>query len=174
MTTSYDRKTIQNTAIYAITDQANGKSFGASTGGYSAVIWDQRVGRFSTTYVTGSHAVKAGIDIGSGNTPRPSWFTGDVTMTFNAGVPQSVTFLPREYTAGYFSEIGLYMQDRWTFKRATVTGGLRYDYFVGTIGEGRCLEPLESNSSPDSSTALEGSPRVNCHRRFRIAAPPSK
>src|SRR5262245_44672713 len=132
VTTSYDRETIQNTRIYAITDQANGRSFGASTGGYSAIIWDQRVGRFSSTYVTGSHAAKAGIDIGSGNTPRPSWFTGDVTMTFNAGVPQSVTLrIPREYTAGYFPEIGLYMQDRWTFKRATVTGGLRYDYFVG-------------------------------------------
>ena len=48
VTTSYDRETIQNTKIYAITDQANSKSFGASTGGYSAVIWDQRVGRFAT------------------------------------------------------------------------------------------------------------------------------
>ena len=58
-------------------------------------------------------------------------------MTFNAGAPQSVTLrIPREYTAGYFPELGLYLQDRWTFKRATVTGGLRYDYFLGTVGDG--------------------------------------
>ena len=146
VTTSYDRQTIQNTPIYAITDQANNKSFGASTGGYSAVIWDQRVGRFATTYVTGSHAAKAGIDIGSGETPRPSWFTGDVTMTFNAGVPQSVTLrIPRNYTGGYFPELGIYMQDRWTIRRATITGGVRYDYFRGTVGEGT-LPPSRWNA----------------------------
>ena len=27
------------------------------------------------------------------------------------------------------------MQDRWTFKRATITGGLRYDYFVGYVND---------------------------------------
>lgn len=137
VTTSYDRETIQNTRIYAITDQANGKSFGASTAGYSAIIWDQRVGRFASTYVTGSHAVKAGVELGSGETPRPSWFTGDLSMTFNAGSPQSVTLrIPRQYTGGYFPDLGIYVQDRWTIKRATITGGLRYDYFVGTVGEG--------------------------------------
>jgi hypothetical protein len=89
------------------------------------------------TIVTGSHAVKVGVDVGSGETPRPSWFTGDVTMTFNSGVPQAVTLrIPRQYTAGYFPELGIYAQDKWTFKRATITGGLRYDSFVGNVGAG--------------------------------------
>ena len=34
VTVSFDRETIQNTPIYAITDQANNKSFGASLAGY--------------------------------------------------------------------------------------------------------------------------------------------
>jgi hypothetical protein len=146
VTTSYDRETIQNTKIYAITDQANGKSFGAATGGYSAIIWDQRVGRASATYVTGSHAFKGGVEIGSGETPRPSWFTGDLTMTFNAGVPQSVTLrIPRDYTGGYYPAIGAYVQDRWTMGRATITGGLRYDYFQGNVGDGT-LPPSRWNA----------------------------
>jgi len=146
VTTSYDRVTIQNTPIYAITDSANGKSFGASVAGYSAVIWDQRVGRFAATYVTGSHALKSGIDVGSGNTPRPSWYTGDVTMTFNNGLPNAVTLrIPRNYSGGYFPELGLYVQDRWTVRRATITGGVRYDYFLGTVGDGT-LPPSRWNA----------------------------
>jgi hypothetical protein len=141
VTTSYDRETIQNTPIYRITDQANNKSFGAAAG-YSAVIWNQKVGRASGTYVTGAHAFKVGFEIGSGETPRPSWSTGDLRMTFNNGSPQSVTLvLPRDTKGdGYFPDLGLYVQERWTLKRATFTGGLRYDYYEGHVGAG-CLPP---------------------------------
>ena len=141
VTTSYDRETIQNTPIYRITDQANNKSFGAAAG-YSAVIWNQKVGRASGTYVTGAHAFKVGFDFGSGETPRPSWSTGDLRMTFTNGSPQSVTLvLPRDTTGdGYFPDLGIYVQERWSLKRATFTGGLRYDYYEGHVGAG-CLPP---------------------------------
>jgi hypothetical protein len=29
----------------------------------------------------------------------------------------------------------MFVQDRWTFRRATLTGGLRYDYFVGHVND---------------------------------------
>jgi hypothetical protein len=136
VTTSYDRAVIEATPIFAITDQANAKSFGASIAGYSAVIADQRVGRFATTYVTGSHAFKGGIELGSGRTPAPSWYTGDLTETFNSGVPQAVTLrIPNNRVDGYYPDLQLYVQDRWTINRATITGGLRYDYFVGYVGD---------------------------------------
>jgi hypothetical protein len=135
VTTSYDRATIEAIPIYNITDQANGKSFGASAG-YSAVISNQKVGRFATTYVTGSHAFKAGFEIGSGRTPTPSWSTGDLRMTFNNGTPQSVTLvIPRDSVSGYFPDLQLHVQDRWTINRATMTAGMRYDYFVGYVGD---------------------------------------
>jgi hypothetical protein len=136
VTTSYDRAAIEATPIYAITDQANGKSFGASVAGYSAVISDQRVGRMAATYVTGAHAVKAGVELGTGRKPTPSWFTGDLTMTFTNGVPQSVTLrIPTDRVDGYSPDLQLYFQDRWTINRATITGGLRYDSFVGYVGD---------------------------------------
>ena len=136
VTTSYDRAIIEATPIYAITDQANGKSFGAAIGGYSAVIADQRVGRFAATYVTGSHAIKGGVEAVTGKTPAPSWYTGDLTMTFTSGVPQSVTLrIPNDRVDGYSPDLQLYLQDRWAVNRATITGGLRYDYFVGYVGD---------------------------------------
>jgi len=164
VTTSYDRAVIEATPIYAITDQANGKSFGASIAGYSAVIADQRVGRFATSYITGSHALKGGIEVGSGRTPVPSWFTGDVSETFTNGTPQSVTLiLPNNRVDGYLPDLQLYAQDRWTFRRATLTGGLRYDYFVGYVGDstlpGSRWNPAQSFTGFDVQHWKDLSPR---------------
>ena len=135
VTTSFDRATIEAVQIYNITDQANGKSFGAAAG-YSAVISNQRVGRFSAAYVTGSHELKTGVEIGSGRTPTPSWSTGDLRMTFNNGVPSAVTLvIPRDSVSGYYPDLQMFVQDRWTVKRATLNAGVRYDYFVGYVGD---------------------------------------
>jgi hypothetical protein len=137
VTSSFDREVIQNTPIYAITDQANGKSFGASIAGYQAYGGDMYIGRFATTYVTGSHAFKAGVEASGGKGPNGarSWYTGDVTMTFNNGVPQAVTLrIPRDQEDGY-ADLQLFVQDRWTIRRATITGGLRYDQVVGYVND---------------------------------------
>ena len=57
-------------------------------------------------------------------------------MTFNDGVPQSVTLIiPRESVSGYSPDLEFYVQDRWTINRATISGGLRYDYFEGYVGD---------------------------------------
>ena len=85
VTTSYDRETIQNTPIYRITDQANNKSFGAAAG-YSAVIWNQKVGRASGTYVTGAHAFKVGFDVGQRRDAAPELEHRRPAMTFTNGV----------------------------------------------------------------------------------------
>jgi hypothetical protein len=137
VTPAFDRETIQNTPIYAITDLSNNRSFGASIAGYMAFGGVMKVGRFSSTYVTGSHALKAGIEYGVGKGPNGArnWYTGDVTLTFNNGSPQSVTLrIPRDQDDGY-GDFQMFVQDRWTLRRATFTGGLRYDYFVGYVND---------------------------------------
>ena len=137
VTDSFDRATIQAIPIYSITDQANGKTFGASISGYQAFGGDMYVGRFAATYVTGSHALKAGIEASRGKGPNGvrGWFTGDLTMTFTSGVPQAVTLrIPIDTEDGY-GDRQLFVQDRWTIKRATFTGGVRYDYIVGYVND---------------------------------------
>jgi outer membrane receptor protein involved in Fe transport len=94
-------------------------------------------GHLNTTYVTGSHEIKGGFSLGRVVSPSPTWWAGDITMTFNNGVPQSITKrIPSDLRNGNYPDLGLHAQDRWTFKRATVTGGLRYDYFVGRVLDG--------------------------------------
>ena len=137
VTPAFDIETIQNTPIYAITDISNNRSFGASIVGYMAFGGTMKVGRFATTYVTGSHAFKTGVEYGVGHGPNGArnWYTGDVTMNFNNGAPQQVTLrIPRDQDDGY-GDLQMFVQDRWTLGRATITGGLRYDYFVGYVND---------------------------------------
>ena len=137
VTESFDRATIQAVPIYSITDQATGKIFGASFSGYQAFGGDMYVGRFSGTYVTGGHALKAGFEASRGRGPNGvrGWYTGDVTMVMTAGVPASVTLrIPIDTDDGY-SDRAYFVQDRWTVKRATISGGLRYDSVVGYVND---------------------------------------
>jgi hypothetical protein len=115
----------------AITDQATGKSFGAYPPGWSEHGGSMQQVHGAATYVTGTHAFKGGVNFGHGVSPNPTRWIGDATLTYNNGRPQSVTLrIPRDTSNGWLPDLGLYAQDRWTIKRATMSLGLRYDYFV--------------------------------------------
>lgn len=119
------------TTRLAVTDQATGKSFGAYPPGWSEHGGSMQWLQGAVTYVTGTHAVKGGINFGHGVSPNPTRWIGDATLTYNNGKPQSATLrIPRDTKNGYLPDLGLYAQDRWTVKRATMSLGLRYDYFV--------------------------------------------
>ena len=96
-------------------------------------------GRASVSYITGSHAFKAGLfrhrawrhhsmDInGVGD-------SASMTYTFNNRVPQSVTVYatPIEYR-DYANTMGLYAQDQWTIRRLSVNAALRYDQLHAVV-----------------------------------------
>ena len=45
-------------------------------------------------------------------------------------LPNSITlFVDPRQSQTLANEMGLFAQDRWTVKRLTLTGGLRYDYY---------------------------------------------
>jgi hypothetical protein len=82
------------------------------------------------SYVTGAHAVKVGVDSVLGTLDQPS-FSPDAPLAFrfNNGVPNQITLFATPFPGGNNTIIrGLYGQDRWTFDRITLTGGLRYEY----------------------------------------------
>jgi hypothetical protein len=134
---STNKEFVQALKIYSITDLANGKVFGAYENGYSGHGGNMENARLQGTYVTGAHEFRVGTMVGHGMSPSPTWWSGDVTMTFNNGLPQSVTMrIPSETRNAYFPDFGFYTQDRWHFKRATLTGGIRYDYYVGEVLDG--------------------------------------
>ncbi|MES1166080.1 MAG: carboxypeptidase regulatory-like domain-containing protein [Verrucomicrobiota bacterium] len=87
--------------------------------------------RGSLSVVTGAHALKAGFqtEFGTNETSNVAG-TQQVAYRFTNGTPNLVTLFadPRQSTTKA-TEVGLFVQDRWTIKRLTVTGGLRYDSY---------------------------------------------
>jgi hypothetical protein len=92
-------------------------------------IWELRG---SVTYVTGAHALKFGVADTWG---RQYLLERDIhsatSYRFNNGVPNQITMRasPVSRYDDLKSELGIYVQDRWTMNRLTLSGGLRFDYF---------------------------------------------
>ena len=59
---------------------------------------------------------------------------GDIVQIVSNGVPQSVRLVntPSGHRESG-TNLGVYVQDSWTFKRLTVNGGVRYQYFNVSI-----------------------------------------
>ncbi|HEY3159575.1 MAG TPA: carboxypeptidase regulatory-like domain-containing protein [Vicinamibacterales bacterium] len=93
--------------------------------------------RGSMSYVTGSHAFKAGFqleqakyDLGIIVPPN------DLNYTLRNGVPTGLT----QWATPYFSrdrvrDYGYFAQDQWTIERLTLNYGVRFEYFNGFTPE---------------------------------------
>ena len=92
-------------------------------------IWQTKV---SATYVTGSHAIKVGFD--------DSWsrqyllerdIDSSTSYRFNNGIPNQITerASPVSRYDDLKAELSVFVQDKWTLNKLTLTGGLRFDYF---------------------------------------------
>jgi hypothetical protein len=92
---------------------------------------DRYIQRFSTSYITGSHAVKAGFQLEQGIFNNNRVQDDNVAYQFLGGVPVAVDQFatPFDTRDRLKADLGLYVQDRWTVKRLTLNLGLRFDYF---------------------------------------------
>lgn len=135
-------------ATVQVTDQTTGFVFRGPNANLAKSSWPINMGRFATSYVTGAHAAKAGVDFrtGAAISSTVSYPVAEDGFGIEAGGissgygirigangrPNQVTLFntPRieyeEYTIA-----ALYAQDQWTLKRMTVSGGLRFDYIKG-------------------------------------------
>ena len=85
----------------------------------------------SLAYVTGSHAIKGGIQYN--HAVEDSYYNVDpwhMVAQFRNGVPSTVLVdnTPVYNKPGH-DESGLFFQDSWTLKRLTINPGIRYDWF---------------------------------------------
>ena len=88
--------------------------------------------RFTASYVTGSHAIKGGMQLDEGVSNMQQHIHSDVNYFFNRGVPSSLTqFATPWLQKDRMTDLGLFIQDQWTRKRLTLNYGLRYDYLNG-------------------------------------------
>ena len=90
------------------------------------------------SYVTGSHSAKLGFyNVTAQRTSDVPDNASHLTYQFNNGVPNQLT---QRATPLYRAErqkldLGIYVQDKWTVKRLTLSGGLRFDTFQSYFPE---------------------------------------
>jgi Carboxypeptidase regulatory-like domain len=95
----------------------------------------------SMTYVTGSHAYRAGVQLGRGieviNQTVGEPGINDLVQEYRNGIPSSVvvynTPVINEVRSKY--DLGIYVQDTWTMKRLTVNPGIRFEFFDSYYAE---------------------------------------
>jgi hypothetical protein len=87
--------------------------------------------RAAFSYITGSHALKVGFNNAWGHHENTTYAQQDLSYTFNGATPTSITLRATPYTQqiDVDRDLGLYVQDKWTINRLTLSGGLRYDHF---------------------------------------------
>ena len=125
----------------AITDAVTGQRWGAepNSGANSSYYLNYRnkiEPRFSATYATGSHTLKAGLNLISyWNAYVTRVMPNNMTWTYANNVPQSVTEWDSPYTIRerVKADLSLYGQDQWTVKRLTLNYGFRFDYFKADV-----------------------------------------
>src|SRR6185436_18449749 len=84
----------------------------------------------SLSYVTGSHAMKIGMNLSEGPRHEIARVNEDMTLVFSGATPVQVilTASPRDARERLHADLGIYAQDQWTVTRWPVNAGLRFDY----------------------------------------------
>jgi hypothetical protein len=90
----------------------------------------------SLSYVTGSQSFKAGIQYQEGVSRQHDYYNGAMEIRWLNGAPSQALLraVPRN-AAENIRDLGLYVDERWTINRLTLSGGLRFDYFNGYAPE---------------------------------------
>jgi hypothetical protein len=120
----------------------------------------------SLAYVTGSHALKAGLQWHIGQNWINRDANGDLTARFRDGVPDSVIVYntPTRLYDLMKADLGLYVQDSWTLKRLTINPGLRWEYFnsaiqANAVEAGRFVPARSFGEAPDVPNWKNVAPR---------------
>ena len=90
----------------------------------------------TVTYVTGSHAIKTGVQYQWGWIKHWRDSNGDMVQRYRNGVPDSVVrwnFPIPEAESDLDRNVGVYVQDSWTLNRLTLNPGLRFEILQGSV-----------------------------------------
>jgi hypothetical protein len=113
--------------------------------------------RMSASYITGSHAFKVGFNVGIQSQVQHVYsLDSPMSFRFNNGVPNQITENATPFDRNIdMNDSGMFVQDRWTVKQVTLTGGLRIDHFstsfpANVIGPST-FTPTRNISFPESN-----------------------
>jgi len=111
-------------------------AYGAYDGGFYYREPIRRTFVTSASYVTGSHALKVGLQYGWGYFWRQRREVADLIQLYRTGVPAQVIIhnTPQDSYASMNADQGIYAQDSWTVGRFTINPGVRFEHFNSSIG----------------------------------------
>ncbi|MEQ1758943.1 MAG: carboxypeptidase regulatory-like domain-containing protein [Vicinamibacterales bacterium] len=114
-----------------VVEQSNNLNYRQQNGTYNNTLVPSWTYRVATSYVTGTHAFKAGINNLTGYLDNGQYRLTDLSYAFNGGVPTQLTQWATGYTvkSQMRSDWGIFAQDRMNLGRATVQGAIRFDGF---------------------------------------------
>jgi hypothetical protein len=134
-----------------------------ATGGTHETEGDIYYSRSTVSYITGAHALKVGFSWGRGYLDDYE-FNPDAPLSyrFNNGVPNRITQFAQDVhgIVNLDADHGLFVQDRWTVNRLTVTAGVRYDYMQINYPESK-LGP--TTFAPTRNTVIPRAEGVRWH-----------
>jgi len=118
-------------------DRSTTERWSSVIGPYYFRVPDRHTIMAQTSYVTGTHAIKVGMTYGfGGNRHQRSIYGGlDLYQEYNtvngARVPASVIVYstPQEAKERIKYDTGIYVQDTYSYKRISLSPGLRYEMF---------------------------------------------
>ena len=93
--------------------------------------------RAALSYITGSHNFKVGFNNARGYHDNTTYSSpaAPFSYSFANGLPTGITYriVPRTVRVNVDRDLGLFVQDRWTTGRWTLSGGLRFDHFKNSF-----------------------------------------
>jgi len=122
--------------MISVTEQSNGLTYRNGTT-YNNTVVPNYAYRVAATYVTGTHAVKAGFNDTFGYLNALNYGWNPVSYTFLNGSPTQLT----EYIVPYPTkqeenhDFGMFIQDNLKMNRLSITGAIRYDWFKSSFPE---------------------------------------
>jgi len=129
---------LESGALIPVLDLSNGRFSHGNFVGYNNNWVANSFLRATVSYVTGGHQLKAGFADSFGYLESTAYDYSPYAFFINIpGAPPFVRVI-NEKVSPLFArsdqdyDLGLFVQDRWSVKRATVNLGLRYDSFKGT------------------------------------------
>ncbi|MEO8100767.1 MAG: TonB-dependent receptor [Acidobacteriota bacterium] len=97
--------------------------------------FDRYVVQAKGAYVTGAHQIRFGVQDSWGPAYQKSIMNGDLYAIEVDGAPRSVTVFNTPFDSKPYlrADLGLYATDTWTWKRLTITPGIRWEYLSNKI-----------------------------------------
>jgi hypothetical protein len=93
--------------------------------------------RAAVSYITGSHTLKVGFNNAYGHHENTTYSAPAMPYAygFTSMVPTSITYnlVPRTVEVNVNRDMGLFVQDKWTTGRWTLSGALRWDSFANSF-----------------------------------------